>query len=345
MDWNTLKFLEPHFLWLLVVPALLTAVCLYRIWARAIEVRCYTALRLVPIRELPGFFGATLFYLALAISVALAIAASARPQVVTSASFYSGNRPIDLLILQDGSASTLVQDIFPNRWQRSFVFLRTLTSRLRWKGDRVALAIFAKKVSPQAYLTSDPNVLLFSFDHLAKAPPFLPHESNIWETYIGEGIHWAMKTVQKDRKDYGDDGNPKAIVVISDGQSENEDVSQSVQEARAAGIPIYAIGVGTVRGGCIPDAEKYQDDHQPVCSAFDTGLDRKSLQNIASSGGYFEIGQESDQSIADRIITLVRSSYASRNGKNSEKMYQDVYWQFLLLGAMFFLSGLLTLIK
>jgi hypothetical protein len=56
---------------------------------------------------------------------------------------------LDVVILQDGSASMRVKDVAGDRWQRSVHFLRTLGDSLSWNDDRIALALFAHIAAPQ----------------------------------------------------------------------------------------------------------------------------------------------------------------------------------------------------
>ena len=48
---------------------------------------------------------------------------------------------VDLVVLQDGSASMHVTDVKPDRWQRSTKFLRVVAESLQWTNDRIALAL------------------------------------------------------------------------------------------------------------------------------------------------------------------------------------------------------------
>ncbi len=94
----------------------------------------------------------------------------ARPQAVTSLVRTAG---VDLIVLQDGSASMHVEDMHgSNRWQRSMRFLRMLGESLRWEDDRVAMALFAHTASPQIRLTKDPNTYFFFLDHLEDRSPY-----------------------------------------------------------------------------------------------------------------------------------------------------------------------------
>ena len=111
-----------------------------------------------------------LAYLTLALGAALALGtglALAKPQAVTSLVRTAG---VDIIILQDGSASMHVSDVRGNRWQRSMRFLRTLGEALRWENDRIAMALFAHMATPQIRLTKDPNTYFFFLDHLEDRP-------------------------------------------------------------------------------------------------------------------------------------------------------------------------------
>ena len=124
-----------------------------------------------------------------------------------------------------------VTDVKPDRWRRSIRFLRTFAEALSWKGDRVALALFAHLASPQVRLTRDPNALFFFLDHLGDRSPFRLEDIPTWDTNIEEGIRWGLKLVEKDEELFGKSGNPTAFVVITDGQA----WSGSVAVGAAAG--------------------------------------------------------------------------------------------------------------
>lgn len=310
------------------------------------EIKRFKELRTIPKKETLGKFGSAPFYGFTIVAIVFLVIAFARPQIETTKTFAAKNVPVDLIIVKDGSASQLVRDVAPDRWQRSMRFTRVLASRLRWKGDRVAFVIFAEKVSPQVRLTTDVNVLLFALDHIDKAPPFSLSEEDIWTTNIAGGIRWAVKLVDKDKKLYGKSGNPQGMVVISDGLAWDGDASRAIQDARDRHIPIYVVGVGTTRGGYIPDSGKYSPDHVPIESQADTGLDRTSLKRIAEAGGgqYFEIGKESDDNIADQIISSLKRGGMRHATADMEEHYEDIYWFFLLAAGICFVAGLLTLI-
>ena len=105
---------------------------------------------------------------------------------------------VDLVVLQDGSASMRTEDVPGNRWQRSMRFLRVLGESLAWRDDRMAMALFAHIAAPQVRLTKDPNTYFFFLDHLAHESPFRLEDDTHWDTNIELGIAWGMRLIEKD---------------------------------------------------------------------------------------------------------------------------------------------------
>ncbi len=44
-------------------------------------------------------------------------------------------------------------------------------------------------------------------------------------------------------------GNPKAFLVVSDGQSWTGDVARALQTAKDRKVPVFVVGIGTAVGG------------------------------------------------------------------------------------------------
>src|SRR5882762_2556725 len=204
----------------------------------------------MPVVERRPVLGDLAFWAAVGVATILCILALARPvarvSVIRRAS-------ADIVVLLDGSASMHVTDIAPDRWRRSVRFLRVFGETLSWKGDRVALALFASHAAPQIRLTKDPNALFFFIDHLGDHSPFPIEDEPTWDTNIEQGVSWGLSLVDMDEKLFGATKNPKAFVVISDGQAWSGKVATALADTRARDIPVYVVGVGTTAGGIIPD--------------------------------------------------------------------------------------------
>jgi von Willebrand factor type A domain len=214
IDFSTLTFGYALYLWLLIVPAALLVLWFVQVARRRKDTRLYQASRIVPMRERYTWAGDLAFWLSIILASALCIVAIARPQARVTIVRKSG---ADIVILQDGSASMYVKDVKPDRWRRSIQFLRTFADALSWKGDRVALAIFAHTAAPQVRLTKDPNSFFFFLDHLSDHSPFRLEDTPTWDTNIETGIEWGVKLAEKDAELFGKSKNPKGFVVITDG--------------------------------------------------------------------------------------------------------------------------------
>lgn len=336
IDVSTLRFDEQLYLWLLVVPVVLAMLWGLRVARRGSDRRAFMG-RVMPVRERYARLGDLPFWLCLIVASALVIVALARPQASVKSVRRGG---VDLVILQDGSASMYVNDVAPDRWRRSVLFIRALAEAISWRGDRVALALFSQRAAPQIRLTKDPNALFFFLDHLTEASPFRLEDAATWDTNIEEGVFWGLKLVETDEQLFGKSPNTKAFVVISDGQAWSGEVAKALALARQRGAPVFVVGVGSVRGGLIP--EPVGKDGTRPASTIRAVLDRESLRAIATAGGgeYFEIGHEADRDVAFRIVNSARR--LSRVAETVETR-EDLYWRFLAMAAGVLAIGVVLL--
>jgi Ca-activated chloride channel homolog len=326
IDLSTLRFGAPQQLWLLAVPLVLLVLWVWQAARRGQAVRSLTRRRHTPVREHYSLFGGLPFWLCLVLACAATIVALAEPRVLVSMVRTAG---IDVVVLQDGSASMHVEDVAGNRWTRSMTFVRQLAESLSWREDRLALAVFARIAAPQVRLTTDPNTVFFFLDHL-RAPPFRLEDDSSWDTNIERGIYWGLRLIERDAEMTGVSANAKVFVLISDGQDWSGEVAKSLDLAVARGIPVFAVGVGTTAGGVIP--EPAPSGGQAVPTPVFSELDRASLMEIAAAGGgrYLEIGRETDREIATTIIDAARRRAGSRG---VEEGYTELYWWGLVAAA------------
>jgi Ca-activated chloride channel homolog len=340
IDLRQIAFAQPEILWLLLVPALLLALWVWRVARRhstALELR---RARVVPVRERFAPLGDLPFWLCLVLSSVFLILALARPHGPATAVRTGG---VDLVLLQDGSASMYVQDVPGSRWKRSIQFLRILGDSLSWNSDRIAMALFAHIAAPQIRLTKDPNTFFFFIDHLDAASPFRIEDETTWDTNLEQGIYWGLRLVERDEEMHGKSPNAKAFLMLSDGESWSGEVAKSLKRAQDAGIPLFVVGVGTLGGGRMPefkDAEGnvVHDEEVPTSSR----LDRASLQKLAAAGGgqYFELDRDSDRHIANTIIDTAKRMAPSLG---ASEQAEELYWRFLVVAAIFPFIGMIFL--
>jgi Ca-activated chloride channel homolog len=347
---ETFRFAQPLFLWLFAVLCALAFLCILRLAQRRQDVGRLRNSRIIPFAERFRFAGPVAFWGFLILAVASLVVALALPQRLT----VSDADPVDLIILQDGSASIRVADIHPDRWQRSIKFLRTVVEQLPWKEDRMGLAVFANHALPQVRLVRDPNTVIFFIEHLKGGSPFALEENTSWDTNAFEGIRWGLKLIVKDEEYYGRNPNPKALILLSDGDQFSGETLPVIAEARRLRIPIHVVGVGSTTGGLIPLPKPLEEQSEVNRIRYyaewerrragipkeqiHSSIDRDSLRRIAALGGgrYFELDMEPDAVIASKIIGDVRKLGRSPGG---QKVFDDLYWPFLLASALFFGLG------
>jgi Ca-activated chloride channel family protein len=340
IDIRQLAFGQPEMLWLLVVPAVLLVLWTWRVARRRTFALELQRARTIPVRERFAPMGDLPFWLCLILSSTLLILALAKPHGPTTAVRTGG---IDLVMLQDGSASMYVRDVTGDRWQRSIKFLRVIGDSLSWNSDRIAMALFAHIAAPQIRLTKDPNTFFFFIDHLDVASPFRVDDETTWDTNLEQGIYWGIRLFERDEELHGKSPNAKAFVMVSDGESWSGEVEKSLKRAQDASIPLYVVGVGTLGGGKLPDfhdkdGNVVHDSEVPTIAR----LDRPSLQKLAAAGGgqYFELDRDGDRHIANTIIDTVKRRAPSLG---SSEQAEELYWRFLVLAAVFPFIGMLFL--
>jgi Ca-activated chloride channel family protein len=185
-----------------------------------------------------------LLFVALALT-ALAFAL-ARPSVVVAAS----RNGAAVILLADVSGSMAATDVRPSRIGAAVHAMQTLVDQLPSK-DTVGLVTFSDGVQVVTNPTSDHQAVQ---DGLATLHP----EGG---TAVGLGVEAAVKLAVASLAADGvhrDPGTylPAAIVLESDGAQDRGDVTPAAAAklARAAGVRIYGIALGTRRGSVVQGA-------------------------------------------------------------------------------------------
>jgi Ca-activated chloride channel family protein len=332
IDFSTIRFAEPEYLWLLVAPGILLLGWVWQVSRWREDTHRLLARRRAPVRQRFAPMGGLLAWLLVVLAAALALVGVARPQASVSLMRTAG---VDMIVLQDGSASMHVRDVAPDRWQRSMKFVRVLAESLQWNNrDRIALALFAHIAAPQVRLTTDPNTFFFFLDHLTRQPPFPLQDETTWDTNIELGIYWGIRLIDRDEQLRGRSPNGKVFVLISDGQAWSGEIARALKLARARDVPVFVVGVGTPTGGFIPEAPVLNGRPVPAgtMSPIRAIVDRVSLLNIATAGGgqYYELDRDSDRQIATAIISTARRRAGSVGVQES---FEDLHWYCLFAAA------------
>ncbi|MFM2245130.1 MAG: hypothetical protein RL071_1204 [Pseudomonadota bacterium] len=167
-------------------------------------------------------------------------------------------------------------DLSPSRMERARRELTDLTELLR--GDRVGLVIFAGGAYPRLPLTLDYGVLRWAARDSATST-LLAQGSD-----LGAAIDMGVQLLGGAEGVDGGGPADKALIILSDGEDQEGEARAAAERAAAAGVRIFALGVGTPEGSPIPLPEggfKKDAGGEVVLSRLDEGL----LTELARIGG------------------------------------------------------------
>lgn len=234
----------------------------------------------------------------------------------------------DIMVCLDVSNSMLAQDLSPNRLERAKIAIENMINKLQ--GDRLGIIVFAGEAYVQLPITTDYGTAKLFLESINTK--IVPTQG----TNIADAINKAVESFGKD------EGKNKAIVVITDGEN-NEDAQESAvdaaEEAAKKNIVIHTIGVGSETGVPIPHVidgvvSGYKKDN--TGNTVITKLDPKILQDIAgATNGVYVQASNSDiglDAILNKIAELDKKQMES-------KMYTDYedQFQWFLGAALLFL--------
>lgn len=247
-----------------------------------------------------------------ALALTFILMALARPQIVTERTdrFSEG---IDIMLLLDISDSMLEKDLSPDRLSAAKEVARNfIKGRLQ---DRIGIIIFAGEAYSLCPLTTDYDLLYGYLDDIR------PDMIRTAGTAIGSALAVGVNRMRDSRS------QSKVAILISDGDntSGNLDPITAARLAKAFGVRIYTIAVGSTRPITTKDSLK----------AASARVDESELQEIAAAGDgkYFRAADNNTLStVFAQINTLEKVKFQNvifREVKDYYRVY--LYWAVILL--------------
>ncbi len=326
-----LHFAHPQYLWALLAVPVIAAAYFFLHYRRKLLMREFVSEPLVT-QLAPDASTAkrTVKQALLLFSLACLIVAAANPQVGTRLEEVK-REGIDLFIALDVSLSMKAEDIRPSRLEKAKRDVSDLLRKLH--GDRVGLVVFAGEAFVQFPLTADysaADLFINAVDVEAVPVP---------GTMIGSAIEVALKSFRKDLP------TQKAIVVVSDGENTEGDVSGAVEKARKEGVRVFAIGMGTTEGSPIPiygaSGERTDYKHDRAGNIVLTKLEESTLQQIAlSTGGSYRRATSGGNEI-DEIHKELEALQKTEMGSLQVTGFEDQFQYPLTLGILLLVVELL----
>ena len=239
---------------------------------------------------------------------------------------------IDIMVVLDLSTSMLASDIPPNRLERAKRELIDLLGML--DGDRFGIVAFAGVPFVQCPLTVDYRLAGLFINQLSL--DLIPVQG----TALGDAIELGVDSLVKASSA---ESQGKAIILITDGEDQNNNTLKAAQKAKEKAVKIYAIGIGKEEGSPIPlPGGGYKKDHNG--NVIISKLDEKTLQEAALiSGGTYVRSTTGDMDL-DQIYTkgIKVSLEAGSYGESRQKIwYERFQWFISLAVGLLFVEFLL----
>jgi len=326
-----MRFEHPYLLWLLaVVPPVLV---LFFWWGNRVRQKLLT--QFVEPRLLASLT-VGLSPTRRKIRFALVIAAVAL-LIITVAQFQHGfdlqqieQRGLDIVVAVDTSKSMLATDIAPNRLARAK--LAALELMQKATTDRLGLVAFAGEGFLECPLTIDNNAFQQSVQALDVNS--IPEGG----TAIADAINTAL-TAFKEGDHY------KALVLLTDGEDNDEGALEAAQNAAKQGLKIFTIGIGTAEGTLVTvtdasgNTDYIRDDKGQVLK---TKLNEGLLQQIATATGGFYLplrGADTVDLLYDKGLSQLPK--AEGQGRVIRRYHEQYQWflaaaMLLLIAEIFF---------
>ena len=325
-----MQFASPHYLWLLTLLAPMTAYYVWRTMQGGAAIRISTVAGVLHAPKTVRHYLRHLPFALRAAAVALLVVALARPQDIEQ-NVRTNTEGIDIVLAIDVSASMLARDFRPDRITAAKEVAGSFVAD-RY-GDRIGLVVFAAEAFTQSPLTTDQSTLQTL---LARIRSGLIDDSG---TAIGNGLATAINRLRES------EAKSKVIILLTDGVNNRGQIAPmtAAEIARAQGIRVYTIGVGTEGTAPYPAVDIYGQPTGDVVMA-KVEIDEKTLGAMAdlTGGKYFRATDNAKlKAIYDEINQLEKSKVEVTERISYHERF--LVWALAALGALlleFLLSNL-----
>ena len=221
---------------------------------------------------------------------------------------------IDIVYLLDVSTSMDAMDVTPSRLMKASRIVSESLNTLG--GDRASLVIFAADAYTISPLTND----------YAAIDTYLTNISTKLISNQGTNYQSAFQEAVKVLK--GAPNTSKLLVLLSDGEDNENTESDAVKLAKENQIHVISIGIGTEKGGPIPVEDAYGESYKSdrYGETVITKLESNNLNKIANktNGMYLRDGSSAEivKQINDYKARLDKTQIATSSTQDMKHIFQ-----------------------
>jgi Ca-activated chloride channel family protein len=234
----------------------------------------------------------------------------------------------NIFIAIDISKSMLASDISPNRLFRAKLEIAKLIDKL--DGDKVGIIVFAGTSFLQSPLTHDYGMVKEWVQQI--------DVDSI--TAEGTSIKSAIETAIRGFSFL--ESKEKYLVIVSDGEEQDQQTNELAAEAKKQGIKIISIGIGSAEGSPISyNDELIKDKNGKLVIS---KLNESLLKDIAKiTDGKYILSRSGNLNLENVYDNFIKKGQNRKNLKTSKiQRWQETYQIFLSLALLFLILETLS---
>lgn len=325
---------EPIYFYALFILPLLLVVLLYKFWWQKRTQKAFADSSLLQ-KLAPDYsvYKTSIKWVFLALGITFLVIALVNPKIGTKLETIK-REGVDIVFALDVSKSMLSEDIAPNRLEKAKQIISRTVDQLG--SDRIGIIIYAGNSYPLLPITTD---------HAA-AKLFLKNASPDMVSSQGTAINEALNSAINYYND--EEQTNKYLVILSDGEDHEENTIAKAKELAEKGIKVITIGIGTEKGGVIPD----------MINGYKKGLKKdgkgevvitqrqvKVLQEIAASCNGFYIDGNKTSTSVNKIVEVLSKAKKTEFESKQFSDYKSQFQWFIGIGIFWLLLDLFVFEK
>ena len=306
-------FEYPKLLWLMIVPALLSALYVFReITGRRTNLQVASARQwqsggktaLEVLRHLPALLRIA--------ALCLIVVCIARPRS-SSQTEKIDTEGIDIILAMDVSTSMLARDFTPDRINAAKdIAMEFIAQR---PSDRMGIVVFAGESYTQCPLTTDRSTLINLMKEL---------QTGLIEdgTAIGNGLATAVARIMDS------DAKSRVVILLTDGVNNSGEIAPdtAAEIAYTYGVRVYTIGVGANGMAPYPVMTPWGVQMQNLPVEIDEDLLKRVAQT--TGGRYF---RATDNTKLAEIYAEINQMEKARTTIDSFPVYKELFLKYALI--------------
>ena len=305
-------FEYPKLLWLMVIPALLAALYVFReLTGRRTSMQVASAKQWKSGGKTPLEFLRHLPALLRIAALCLIVVCIARPRS-SSQTEKIDTEGIDIILAMDVSTSMLARDFTPDRINAAKdIAMEFIAQR---PSDRMGIVVFAAESYTQCPLTTDRSTLINLMKEL---------QTGLIEdgTAIGNGLATAVARMMES------DAKSRVVILLTDGVNNSGEIAPdtAAEIAYTYGVRVYTIGVGANGMAPYPVMTPWGIEMQNLPVEIDEDLLKRIAQT--TGGRYF---RATDNTKLAEIYAEINQMEKARTTIDSFPVYKELFLKYAL---------------